>query len=424
MIMFSSWLRAATLAIAALSTTSVIADSTVHPGFPYGSQKVRGVNLGGWLVLEPWITPSLFEKAGNGVIDEWTFGQYQSKSAAQSALQQHWDTWITEQDFADIAAAGLNHVRVPIGFWAFDVSAGEPYVQGQLPYLKKAVSWAKNHGLKVIVDLHGAPGSQNGFDNSGRRINAPTWHTKASYISRTGAIIKTLANMFKDESSVVIAPLNEPAGFDGEDVLEAVEQYWKDSYGSIRFPYGSGKQSNTLELIHDAFQPLSYWQDFMPQPDFQGVAIDTHIYQVFSDDENRMDWNAHLSTACGKAGTLGDFSSKYLWTIVGEWSLASTDCAKYLNGRGVGARYDGSHSGSSYIGSCSSKTGSGSSFSNDYKTFLRKFFEAQRSSYEAGAGWVYWTWKAENADDWSYQAGLKYGWIPRNPTERKYPNVC
>jgi glucan 1,3-beta-glucosidase len=74
----------------------------------------------------------------------------------------------------------------------------------------------------------------SGFDNSGRRINAPTWHTKASYISRTGAIIKTLANMFKDESSVVIAPLNEPAGFDGEDVLEAVEQYWKDSYGSIR----------------------------------------------------------------------------------------------------------------------------------------------------------------------------------------------
>ncbi len=24
----------------------------ITPGFPYGSQKVRGVNLGGWLVLE------------------------------------------------------------------------------------------------------------------------------------------------------------------------------------------------------------------------------------------------------------------------------------------------------------------------------------------------------------------------------------
>lgn len=49
----------------------------------------------------------------------------------------------------------LNHVRLPIGYWAFDVSAGEPYIQGQLPYLSKAVTWAQNHGLKVIVDLHG-----------------------------------------------------------------------------------------------------------------------------------------------------------------------------------------------------------------------------------------------------------------------------
>ena len=49
----------------------------------------------------------------------------------------------------------LNHVRIPVGYWAFDVSDGEPYVQGQLPYLDKAVNWAQAHGLKVIVDLHG-----------------------------------------------------------------------------------------------------------------------------------------------------------------------------------------------------------------------------------------------------------------------------
>lgn len=49
----------------------------------------------------------------------------------------------------------LNHVRLPIGYWAFDVSAGEPYIQGQLPYLLQAVQWAQNHGLKLIIDLHG-----------------------------------------------------------------------------------------------------------------------------------------------------------------------------------------------------------------------------------------------------------------------------
>lgn len=58
-----------------------------------------------------------------------------------------------------------------------------------------------------------------------------------------------------------------------------------------------------------------------------------------------------------------------------------TDCAKYLNGRGVGARYDGSRSGSPFVGSCAGLTGSGSSFSSSYKTFLRQMWEAQVSLF-------------------------------------------
>lgn len=58
----------------------------------------------------------------------------------------------------------LNHVRIPIGYWAYEVASGEPYIQGQREYLLKAVDWAGKHGLKVIIDLHGVPGSQNGYD--------------------------------------------------------------------------------------------------------------------------------------------------------------------------------------------------------------------------------------------------------------------
>jgi glucan 1,3-beta-glucosidase len=40
--------------------------------FNFGQDKVRGVNLGGWLVLEPWITPSIFEATPGNVVDgEW-----------------------------------------------------------------------------------------------------------------------------------------------------------------------------------------------------------------------------------------------------------------------------------------------------------------------------------------------------------------
>ena len=57
----------------------------------------------------------------------------------------------------------LNHVRIPIGYWAYEVASGEPYIQGQYEYLLKAIGWAGKHGLKVIIDLHGVPGSQNGY---------------------------------------------------------------------------------------------------------------------------------------------------------------------------------------------------------------------------------------------------------------------
>lgn len=391
-------------------------------GFPYGSTKVRGVNLGGWLVLEPWITPSLFDNKDGRIVDEYTFCQYQDYNTAHSQLVNHWDTWITYDDFVNIKNAGLNHVRLPIGYWAWDVSRGEPYHQGQLSYLTSAIDWARQVGLKVIIDLHGAPGSQNGFDNSGQKMSYPTWHTNSDNIARTNAIMKTLASSYSGQTDVVtgIAPLNEPAGFFGNDVLSVTRQYWYDSYGNIRYPYGTSQQGPIVEVIHDAFQDLDYWNGFMTNG-FDGVIMDTHYYGVFSQDAVARSWDQQVQAACAMAPKLGNFD---LWVVVGEWTTAFTDCAKNLNGRDIGSRYDGTYPGSSRVGSCSPFTGSGANFSSDYKAFLRRFWEAQVTSFEAGSGWIYWTWKAEYADEWSYSAGLNYGWIPSDPNQRVYPNVC
>ena len=105
------------------------------------------------------------------------------------------------------------------------------------------MSWAGRYGLKLIVDLHGAPGSQNGFDNSGRRTGYPGWHTESGAIARTNSIIQILASKFANDENVVpiIAPLNEPAGFYNE-MLDTIKQFWRDSYGNIRFPSGSSQQ--------------------------------------------------------------------------------------------------------------------------------------------------------------------------------------
>ena len=103
--------------------------------------------------------------------------------------------------------------------------------------------------------------------------------------------------------------------------------------------------------------------------------IDVHEYQVFSNGEVAMSWDQHIATACSKRS---QYSSFHLWTVVGEWSTAFTDCAaKNPNATSTGARYDGTYPGSSRIGDCTPWTGNGNAFSSDYKTFLRKFWEAQ-----------------------------------------------
>jgi glucan 1,3-beta-glucosidase len=123
--------------------------------FAYGSEKVRGVNLGGWFVLEPWITPSLFDAVGGGAVDEWTFCSVLGANEAHNRLSNHWNTFITQADFGAIAGAGLNHVRIPIGYWSVIPTDGEPFVQGAYDKLGEALDWASGAGLKVMIDLHG-----------------------------------------------------------------------------------------------------------------------------------------------------------------------------------------------------------------------------------------------------------------------------
>ena len=90
----------------------------------------------------------------------------------------------------------------------------------------------------------------------------------------------------------------------------------------------------------------------------------------------------HTQAACELTSTFSQFN---LWVIVGEWTPAYTDCAKYLNGRGIGARYDGSYPGSTSVGSCEGMTGTGDTFSQDYKTNLAKYWDAQ-----VRAAWYAW----------------------------------
>lgn len=87
----------------------------------------------------------------------------------------------TEKDFADIASAGLNWVRIPLPHWAIETTASEPFLprvswECELPAsfvsgaclgaeslpsdFLKAITWARKYGIRINLDLHTVPGSQ------------------------------------------------------------------------------------------------------------------------------------------------------------------------------------------------------------------------------------------------------------------------
>ena len=405
------------------TATATYSPSARPTPFDYTNDKIRGVNLGGWLLLEPWITPSLFENTGNEeIVDEYTFNTLQDADTVSRILTQHWETWIVEDDFRQIAEAGLNHVRLPFGYWSVPRESNNPapYNPNAWPYVVKAIEWARKYNLLVILDIHGAPGSQNGYDNSGQRMGFPQWASDAGNVNRTLDIVAWLAQTFGGEEYdgvvTMIQLMNEPAGFYPE-VLPVIQDYYQRSYWIIK-----GVSSRLLIALHDAFKPLAQWSTSTHVPSPENTIMDTHIYQIFNDHQVTMTWEEKIKATCDQGNELASYTARQdgFRTYVGEWTTSFTDCAKWLNGRGVGARLDGTRAGSQFLMSCDEITGTMDKFSDDYKTWLRRYWDAQTIAFERGNGWVYWTWKAEIADEWSYSKGLEGGWIPKNPTEHMY----
>ncbi|RDW93558.1 glucan 1,3-beta-glucosidase [Aspergillus mulundensis] len=397
-----------------LLTAGASAASLLRSRASATADKIRGVNLGGWFVLEPWITPSLFDEAGDEAVDEYTLTKILGSEKAAAILSDHWSTFITEEDFSLISQAGLNYVRIPIGYWAAAPLDGEPYVHGQLEHLDSAVAWARAHNLKIILDLHGAPGSQNGFDNSGRR--GPIGWQKGNTVPQTLLAFEVLAQRYlpDDDIVTVIEALNEPH-IPGGINQDQLKEYYQETMTRVR----RNSPEATL-LFHDGFLQTESWNGFMTG---ENVMVDTHHYEVFESGQNGWSIDKHIDAACQLGRQHLQAVDKPV--IVGEWTGALTDCTKYLNGKGIGVRYDGSLAGQAAVGPCGSKSaGSVAGLSPDEIVSTRRYIEAQLDAYELRNGWVFWTWKTEGAPGWDMHDLLVNGVFPQPLSDREFPNQC
>jgi len=87
----------------------------------------KGVNLGGWL------------------------------SQADEKTYDHYRTFITEEDIKDIAAFGVDHIRVPVDYIVIEGEDGSELTEGY-GFIDNAVNWTEKYKLNMLLDMHNTYG--------------------------------------------------------------------------------------------------------------------------------------------------------------------------------------------------------------------------------------------------------------------------
>lgn len=409
----------------------------LQDSFEYGKMPIRGVNVGGWLNLEPFITPSFFSNFGarDGVVDEYTLLSKIGPTQAKQLLEKHYATFINRQTFKEIRDAGMDHVRFPFGYWMVQTYDGDPYLaQVSWRYLLRGIEYCRQNGLRVNLDLHGAPGSQNGWNHSGRQgvigwLNGTDGELNAQ---RTLDVHHKLSVFFAQPRYKNVVTMyglvNEPRNveLDTDRVVRwtqaAIDQIRKDNITGII-------------VFGDGFMGLDNWQGKLQGND--DLLLDVHQYVIFNVDQLSLAHRDKLNFACAAwtQQSLRSMNKKTGFgpTMCGEWSQADTDCTQYINNVNIGTRWEGTYDTGNVSTailkpqcpeqgkcSCDPANADPSTYSDQYKKWLYQFAIGQMDSFEAGWGWFYWTWETEKATQWSYRRGLAAGILPKKAYDRDW----
>ncbi|KAI9634189.1 glycoside hydrolase [Dioszegia hungarica] len=347
----------------------------------YRYRQQTSVNLGSWFVLEDWMSPTMFtcaiepKQAELDVAMGWN-GQ------SSHLLARHWDEWIKEEDFQWLASVGVNTVRLPIGYWDLGANAlagtdFEPVAdvyEGAWPRIVRAINWAAKYRLGVLVDLHGAPGSQNGLSHSGLSGGKQGLFDDDDNMKKTIAMLAELTQRLVSVTNVVgIELLNEPSN------VENLEQFYYDALDVLRNI--SSEAAAFPFYISDAYDMKRFTSLVAGRDDF--VVLDHHSYFVFGSEE---DQKRHLDEIMGDLQPDGGFNNELQQAaeqtrgniVIDEWSCALTGGA--LSGM------------------------------EDQDAGRAEFCQAQAQLYaDWTAGWSFWSYKTEGCDgdeNWCFRHAL------------------
>jgi endoglucanase len=186
---------------------------------------MRGMGLGGWLVPEGYMLHTISQSPTtirNDIID--VIGV---EGANQFYAAYH-ENYVTREDIAELAEWGFDHVRMPFHYNMFSTARGSWNDWG-FEVTDSLIAWCSDVGMYVILDMHCAPGGQNGGPISDSDGTARLWLADSNK-SHTIEIWEAIAQRYADEPWVGgYDLLNEPVLPDGVTAHEL-----RSLYSSIR----------------------------------------------------------------------------------------------------------------------------------------------------------------------------------------------
>lgn len=385
--------------------------------------KVKGVNLGNWLVLEKWMNPALFE--GTTAEDEYWLPRQLSPEVYEARIKIHRSEYITERDFVTIKSWGLDAVRIPVPYFIF--GDREPFI-GCVEELDKAFNWAEKYGLKILIDLHTAPEGQNGSDNGGI-CGVCKWAKNPAEVEFELTVLERLAKRYGEREGLWgIEVLNEPAL---EGIWETMDMQKRYPPADEKMAEGTGPISNEFikkfyidaydrirkylpedkyVVIHDGFD-LKMWKDFMRDDKYKNVVLDTHQYLMLAEMKG-CEQTVEGYTKFVEENFKKEIEEmqEYFPVICGEWCL--------FNSLACGCDTKGGQSVLNGIDGASMEKYS----AEEKKEIYNAVAKAQLDAWNVGSGYFYWSYKlltdTVNTEGWigwdSWDLGrcIDFGWFP------------
>lgn len=172
---------------------------------------------------------------------------------------------------------------------------------GEKIWIESGHRFGKNHqnAMEILtIAKHGAPGSQNGWNHSGRQ-GVVQWGI-GDTINRTMHVIDLLSqkiaaldqNPSTSNTVVALELLNEAFPPFVQGGVETVKQYYKQAYYVARRHLNAERYWIVIEMAFTI-----NWGGFMSEPEYKNVILDMHLYQCFEAGLRAMTSTQHLQFA-------------------------------------------------------------------------------------------------------------------------------